>query len=154
MVRTFSSKKTPLFDKLHRWRRLAVMRTNPQSIRCEEQNGFLLIMVPTQLVIEIIILSVFLTFHFFAKSCEIIDQKCLHVTGLIPARAGSKGIKDKNLSILGNETLLGRTLRIMKECGSEYYHVYFDKAVDWTTSLGGEAYIISSRKSIFLIGFD
>lgn len=64
------------------------------------------------------------------KSCEALDRKCFHVAAFVPARAGSKGIKDKNLSILGNETLLARTLRIIKECGGELFYFIIAKTPD------------------------
>ncbi|KAK6624325.1 hypothetical protein RUM44_011184 [Polyplax serrata] len=52
------------------------------------------------------------------NSCKVIERKCGgEVTALVLARAGSKGIKDKNLALLGKESLLKRTLRTIHECG-------------------------------------
>ena len=42
----------------------------------------------------------------------------LKVTSLIPARSGSKGIKDKNLSKIGNNTLLEWSINACKRCSS------------------------------------
>ena len=40
------------------------------------------------------------------------------VTALIPVRAGSVRIKNKNLRLIGGETLLARKIRILKECSN------------------------------------
>ena len=39
-----------------------------------------------------------------------------NIIALIPARGGSKSIREKNLSILGNKTLLKRTIDVALEC--------------------------------------
>ncbi|XP_027213760.2 N-acylneuraminate cytidylyltransferase isoform X1 [Penaeus vannamei] len=39
----------------------------------------------------------------------------MHITGLVLARGGSKGIKNKNLALLDNQPLLLRTLGVMHE---------------------------------------
>lgn len=40
--------------------------------------------------------------------------------GLVLARGGSKGLRKKNLAMLNGTTLLGRSLRTMKQFGSKY----------------------------------
>ena len=38
------------------------------------------------------------------------------VLGFIPARSGSKGIKNKNLQKIGKDTLVAKTIKISKKC--------------------------------------
>ena len=41
------------------------------------------------------------------------------VTALIPVRAGSVRVKNKNLRLIGGETLLARKIRILKNLSRE-----------------------------------
>ena len=83
----------------------------------------------TQLIIYFVV-STLLTLDSLCQNVKEknkeINGKCFHhhITGLIPARSGSKGIKDKNLSILGDESLLERSLKIINESGGKYYYYY------------------------------
>ena len=40
------------------------------------------------------------------------------VTAIIPLRGGSQRVKDKNLTLVGGETLLERKIRILRECSN------------------------------------
>ncbi|KAL0279466.1 UNVERIFIED_CONTAM: hypothetical protein PYX00_001015 [Menopon gallinae] len=51
------------------------------------------------------------------ESCSAEDGVGARVAALIPARDGSKGIRRKNLSRIGNETLLARALRRIRQSG-------------------------------------
>lgn len=44
------------------------------------------------------------------------EYRDIHVTALILARGGSKGIPLKNIVKLGNSTLLGRALNTLNQC--------------------------------------
>jgi CMP-N-acetylneuraminic acid synthetase len=59
------------------------------------------------------------------------------VFAIIPARAGSKGIPGKNLSILGNETLVGRT--ISKAIHSDLFdEIFISSECEDILSIGSE----------------
>lgn len=53
-------------------------------------------------------------------SCSAEDGVGASVEALIPARSGSKGIRRKNLSRIGNETLLARAVRRIQQSGRKY----------------------------------
>ncbi len=48
------------------------------------------------------------------------------ITGLIPARGGSKGIPRKNLAILGDETILTRGVKLLNQAGCDQVWVSSD----------------------------